>query len=68
MEVIATKRGEQKLCFEGFMYTKKNVPTDKLIWRCVKRDDAVKCTAILQTSNYNLKWDGSACQRVINNN
>jgi hypothetical protein len=50
MEVIATKRGEQKLCFEGCMYTKKNETTDKLIWRCVKRDDAVKCTAILQTS------------------
>jgi predicted RNA-binding protein with PIN domain len=30
--------------------TKKNETTDKLIWRCVKRDDAVKCTAILQTS------------------
>jgi hypothetical protein len=23
MEVIATKRGGQKLCFEGFMYTQK---------------------------------------------
>ena len=23
MEVIATKHGGQKLCFEGFMYTKK---------------------------------------------
>jgi hypothetical protein len=29
---------------------KKNETTDKLIWHCVKRDDAVKCTAILQTS------------------
>jgi hypothetical protein len=47
MEVIATKRGGQKLCFEGIMYTKKNETTDKLIWRC---DDAIKCTAILQTS------------------
>jgi hypothetical protein len=27
MEVIATKLGEQKLCFEGFMYTKKNETT-----------------------------------------
>ena len=50
MEVIATKRGGQKLCFEGFMYTYKNETTDKLIWRCVNRDDAVKYTAILQTS------------------
>jgi hypothetical protein len=47
MEVIATKRGGKKLCFEGFMYTHK---TDKLIWRCVNRHDVVKCTAILQTS------------------
>ena len=29
---------------------KKNETTDKLIYRCVKKDDAVKCTAILQTS------------------
>ena len=50
MDVIATKRGGQKLCFEGFMYTQKIETTHKLIWRCVKRDDAVKCTAILQTS------------------
>jgi uncharacterized membrane protein len=25
MEVIATKRGRQKLCFEGFMHTQKKM-------------------------------------------
>ena len=42
MEVLTTNYKQQKLCFEGFMYTEKSETADKLIWCCVKGDDAVK--------------------------
>lgn len=52
MEVITTKRGGQKLCHDGFMNTKKteSKKADQLVWRCVKRDDPVPCSATLQTT------------------
>lgn len=52
MEIISTKRGGQKLCLDGFMYTKKteSKTADRIVWRCVQRDAAVPCPSTLQTT------------------
>lgn len=51
LEIITTERGGQKICFGGFLYTKKHVAksVDKITWRCVKRA-SLNCTAILKTT------------------
>lgn len=52
MELITTKRGGLKLCWDGFMYTKKHcsATADKFTWRCVKRDPPVRCPGIVITT------------------
>ena len=52
MEIISTKRGGKKLCLDGYMYTIKNIAKskDEVSWRCVKRDCAMKCSAMLKTN------------------
>ena len=52
MVIIITKRGGKKLCLDGFMYTIKieAKSKDKILWRCVKRQSTVMCTAVLKTN------------------
>ncbi len=37
MDVIRSERGGAKLCYEGFMYTKKGTNKTTLRWECAKR-------------------------------
>ena len=59
MEVIRSKRGGLKLCYEGFMYTKKHEAKnlDQITWRCVEREPPRKCLAILRTTKANEQPD-----------
>ena len=49
MELIKNNKGGVKLCFEGFMYTKKNTRATKIQWECSKRSSK-KCKASLFTT------------------
>ncbi|XP_063860926.1 uncharacterized protein LOC135101224 [Scylla paramamosain] len=51
LEVTTSNRGEQKICLDGFMYTKKHVAksVDEIVFRCVKRA-SLKCPGILKTT------------------
>ena len=64
MEIITTKRGGQKLCLDGFMYTCKHVAKQKneITWRCVKRTSS-GCKAILQTTK---DYEDATLQTVHN--
>ena len=40
MEIISTTRGHLKLCYDGYMYTKKDDcarKDNRMTWRCVRR-------------------------------
>ena len=37
MEVIRNDKGGSKLLFEGYMYTKKYVSTNRIRWECSQR-------------------------------
>jgi hypothetical protein len=50
MEVVTTKRGGQKLCLDGHMYTKKTSSARQIIWRCVEREPPTRCNATLKTT------------------
>ena len=58
MNIIATERGVEKLCLDGFMYTVKygNKSKTETTWRCVRRV-ADHCHTILKTTN-----DEVSCQ------
>src|SRR5688572_19847801 len=47
MEVIASNKGGVKLCFDGFMYTKKITRT-KITWRCAQTA-SFNCSATMTT-------------------
>ena len=51
LEVTTSNRGGQKICLDGFMYTKKHVAksVDEMVFRCVKRA-SLKCPGILKTT------------------
>ena len=34
MEIIGNERGGSKLCFEGYMYTKKYASANRVRWEC----------------------------------
>ena len=42
MEIIKTKRGGKKLCFDGFMYTLRAKTKNYINWICVKRGNYCK--------------------------
>ena len=52
MDIIATERGGEKLCFDGLMYTVKYKKKSKTetTWRCVRRV-ADSCHAIRNATN-----------------
>lgn len=48
MEFIQSSRGGQKLCLDGYMYTKQVTRKDRVRWRCVKR--VTNCKGAISTS------------------
>ncbi|XP_076060312.1 uncharacterized protein LOC143036638 [Oratosquilla oratoria] len=74
LEVITSSRGDQKICPDGFMHTKKHVAksVDEIVWRCVKRSSTLKCPALIKTtrtvseprvvSDHNHLADAVGCQ------
>jgi len=36
-EIIRSNKGGEKLCADGYLYTKKKVGADKIYWRCANR-------------------------------
>ena len=44
MEIIPTTKGKPKVCYDGFMYTKKGQSSNgsKFYWICVRRNDGCK--------------------------
>ena len=48
MELIRNERGGQKLCHNGFMYTKKKTSTHTIRWECSKRR-ALNCLGAVTT-------------------
>ncbi|XP_076049608.1 uncharacterized protein LOC143030340 [Oratosquilla oratoria] len=48
MEMIKNNKGGQKLCYDGYMYTKKSVNKTSIRWECSRRK-AMKCSATLYT-------------------
>ena len=49
MEFIETGRGGKKLCFSGFIYTKKAVKTNRVRWECSHRK-TLECKVAMTTS------------------
>jgi len=49
MEIITTSRGGEKLCYGGYMYTKKATKTNRIRWECSQRESA-DCKGALTTS------------------
>ena len=49
MEFTKTNRGQQKLCLDGFMYTKQVVSKNRIRWKCVERGN--HCKGCLTTSH-----------------
>ena len=50
MEVIRSNRGGQKICLDGYMYTKKKESNNCIMWRCVERKGVVPCSASMKTN------------------
>ena len=48
LRIINSNRGNDKACFNGFMYTKKHVGKKSITWRCVKSSSS-KCRGMLKT-------------------
>lgn len=48
MEIITTSRGKQKVCLEGFMYTKQITSKNQIRWQCVKRNN--HCKGVISTT------------------
>ncbi|KAH3692527.1 uncharacterized protein LOC127863374 [Dreissena polymorpha] len=48
MEIIRSKRGSTKVCYEGYAYTKKKENTSTVRWECCKRRSHA-CTGALTT-------------------
>lgn len=46
MELITSNKGQRKLCFEGFMYTRHKEVATGFRWRCVKRATGCKGSVI----------------------
>ena len=42
MKIIQSTRGGQKLCLQGYMYTKQYCRKESIRWVCVKRNDGCK--------------------------
>ena len=42
MEFITSNRGKQKVCLDGFMYTKQITSKNQIKWQCVKRNNICK--------------------------
>ena len=53
MEFIHSSRGGQKLCLDGYMYTKQVTRKERVRWWCVKR--VTNCKGAVSTS---LQHDG----------
>ena len=47
-KIISTTRGCNKLCVEGFMYTKKHAGKKQITWKCVLRTSQ-KCPGCIKT-------------------
>jgi len=48
MEIISTNQGKQKVCLDGFMYTKQITSKTQIRWQCVKRNN--HCKGVISTS------------------
>ena len=48
MDIITTSKGKQKVCLDGFMYTKQITSRNQIRWQCVKRHN--QCKGIISTS------------------
>jgi len=37
MEIITSQKGNQKLCYEGYLYTRKAMKMTRIVWQCSQR-------------------------------
>ena len=37
MEIITSQKRNQKLCYEGYLYTRKATKTTRIFWQCSER-------------------------------
>ena len=47
LKVITSNKGEDKVCFNGHMYTKKHVGKSVITWRCINA--SLKCKGTQRT-------------------
>ncbi|XP_040078024.1 FLYWCH-type zinc finger-containing protein 1-like [Ixodes scapularis] len=43
---VASPRGSPKLCFEGYVYTKRGTTDEKAVWRCEKFQEGCRGRAV----------------------
>ena len=48
MEIITSQKGKQKLCYEGYLYTRKAMKTTRIFWQCSQRKKFM-CKASMST-------------------
>lgn len=49
MEIIKSGKGGEKLCYNGYMYTKKSTSSTRIRWECSQRI-AKKCKGAVSTT------------------
>ena len=50
LNFIQSRRGNDLLVYDGFVYTKEKISLDKIIWRCVEYDKH-QCSGRYHTSD-----------------